>query len=40
MNVATIELTDASSAIVNATVFDDSVIGKTPASVIHFLRSD
>jgi hypothetical protein len=40
VNVATIELTDASSAVVNATVFDDSVIGKTPASAIHFLRSD
>lgn len=39
--MATIELTDTSpSASVNATVFDDSVIGRTPASVIHFLRSD
>jgi hypothetical protein len=38
--VSTVELTDTSSVSANATVFDDSVIGKTPASVIHFLRSD
>jgi hypothetical protein len=38
--MATIQLTDTSSASVNATVLDDSVLGKTPASVIHFLRSD
>jgi hypothetical protein len=25
---------------VNVTVFDNSVLGKTPSSVIHFLRSD
>ena len=38
--MATITLTDTSSASVNATVFDDSVLGKTPASVVHFLRSN
>ena len=38
--MADITLTDSSSASINATVFDDSLIGKTPASVIHFLRSD
>ncbi|WP_263385202.1 hypothetical protein [Granulicella arctica] len=38
--MATITLTDTSSALVNATVFDASIIGKTPNSVIHFLRSD
>lgn len=38
--MATIELTDTSSASINATVLDDSVLGKTPTSVIHFLRSD
>jgi hypothetical protein len=38
--MASITLTDSSSASVNATVFDTSVIGKTPASVIRFLRSD
>ncbi len=38
--MATIQLTDTSSASVNATVLDGSVLGKTPASVIHFLRSD
>jgi hypothetical protein len=36
----TITLTDASSASLDATVLDDSVFGKTPGSVIHFLRSD
>ncbi|HEY2466430.1 MAG TPA: hypothetical protein VGI45_01145, partial [Terracidiphilus sp.] len=35
-----ITLTDTTSPSINATVFDDSVIGKTPASAIHFLRSD
>jgi hypothetical protein len=38
--MATIELTDTSSASVDATVFDDSVIGKTPGSAVHFLHSD
>ena len=38
--MATITLTDTSSASFDATVFDDSVLGKTPASVLHFLRSD
>jgi hypothetical protein len=38
--MATIQLTDTSSASVDATVFDDSALGKTPASIIHFLRSD
>jgi hypothetical protein len=38
--MANITLTDNSSASIDATVFDDSVLGKTPASVIHFLRSD
>ena len=35
-----ISLTDNSSASLNATVLDTSLIGKTPASVIHFLRAD
>jgi hypothetical protein len=38
--MATITLTDSSSASANATILDDSVLGKTPASVLHFLRSD
>jgi hypothetical protein len=38
--MATINITDSSSAIANATVLDESVVGKTPASVIRFLRSD
>jgi hypothetical protein len=38
--MATIELNDASSPSVNVTVFDNSVLGKSPSSVIHFLRSD
>ncbi len=38
--MANITLTDTSSLSINATVFDDSVIGKTPESVIRFLRSD
>jgi hypothetical protein len=38
--MSTIQLTDTSSASVNATVLDDSVLGKTSASEIHFLRSD
>src|ERR1700740_3333221 len=38
--MANITLTDTSKVPVNATVLDNSVIGKTPASVIHFLRSD
>jgi len=38
--MATIGLNDASSPSVNVTVFDNSVLGKTPSSVIHFLRSD
>jgi hypothetical protein len=38
--MATITLTDTSSASVNATILDDSVLGKTPATVMHFLRSD
>lgn len=36
----TITLTDNSSATVNANLLDISIIGKTPESVIHFLRSD
>ena len=36
----TIPLTDSSSATVDASVLDTSVIGKTPASIIQFLRSD
>src|ERR1700759_298415 len=38
--MADIALNDTSSLSTNATVLNDSVIGKTPASVIHFLRSD
>ncbi len=38
--MADITLTDSSSASVNGSIFNDSVIGKTPQSVIHFLRSD
>src|SRR6201992_3886272 len=38
--MATIQLTDSSSAGVNATVPDTSVLEKTPSSVLHFLRSD
>ena len=38
--MATIDLTDTSSASVSATLLDDSVLGKTPSSVLHFLRSD
>ncbi len=38
--MATIELTDTSSLVENVTVLDSTVLGKTPASVIHFLRSD
>ncbi|HYK37850.1 hypothetical protein [Alloacidobacterium sp.] len=38
--MADITLTDSSSLSANATVFDDSVLGKTLPSVMHFLRSD
>ncbi len=38
--MATIGLTDTSSATADATLLDDAVLGKTPASAIHFLRSD
>jgi hypothetical protein len=38
--MASTEPTDLPSPSVDATVFDDSVIGKTPGSAIHFLRSD
>ncbi len=38
--MATIKLTDNSSLAGDATILDDSVIGKTPASAIKFLRSD
>jgi hypothetical protein len=38
--MATIKLTDTSSASVNATVLDDSALGKTAAAQMHFLRSD
>ncbi|WP_058187822.1 hypothetical protein [Terracidiphilus gabretensis] len=38
--MATIKLSDISSASVNATVLDDSALGKTTASEMHFLRSD
>jgi hypothetical protein len=38
--MSTIQLTDVSSASANATVLDDSVLGKTSASQIKFLRSD
>jgi hypothetical protein len=38
--MATVKLSDISSAAVNATVLDDSVIGKTPSTEFHFLRSD
>ncbi|MGC2400512.1 MAG: hypothetical protein WA510_12035 [Acidobacteriaceae bacterium] len=38
--MATITLTDTSAASVDVTVFDDSLLGKTPSSVVHFLRSD
>ncbi len=38
--MATIELTDTSSVSVKASLLDDSVIGRTPGSVLHFLRSD
>lgn len=38
--MANVTLTDNSPVSIDATVFDDSVLGKTPASVIHFLRSD
>ena len=38
--MADITLTDGSSLSTNASVFDGSVIGKTPSAVIHFLRSD
>ncbi len=36
----TIQITDTSSASVNASLFDTSVLGQTPASVLHFLRAD
>ncbi len=38
--MSTITLTDNSSVSVNAAVLDTSLIGKTPVSVIHFLRAD
>jgi hypothetical protein len=38
--MTTIKLSDTSSASVNATVLDDSALGKTAASQMHFLRSD
>jgi hypothetical protein len=38
--MATINLTDTSSASANATVLDDSALGKTVAAQMHFLRSD
>ena len=38
--MANVTLADNSPVSIDATVFDDSVLGKTPASVIHFLRSD
>jgi hypothetical protein len=38
--MATIKLTDTSSIAINATVADDSILGKTPAAVVGFLRSD
>ena len=38
--MATIKLSDNSSLTDTATVVDDSVLGKTPAAFIHFLRTD
>lgn len=35
-----ITLIDSSSASIDASIFDESAIGKTPASVLHFVRSD
>jgi hypothetical protein len=38
--MADITINDSSSLSVAASVLDDSIIGKTPGSVIHFLQSD
>jgi hypothetical protein len=38
--MANISITDSSAAIVDATILDTSLLGKTPASVLKFLRSD
>jgi hypothetical protein len=38
--MATIKLTDSSALEADAVLLDNSVLGKTPNSVLHFLRSD
>jgi hypothetical protein len=38
--MANISITDSSAAIVDATILDTSLLGKTPASALRFLRSD
>ena len=38
--MAKISIADSTAAIVNATILDTSLLGKTPASVLKFLRDD